>query len=325
MTGAGGFLGRTLTQALFKGQEEPLHLYLLGRSPLKEGDGLSWVSGDITEDLAETLTRHLGKNQGKINAIEDLDGIFHLAAQVSHSRKADPQIYRVNVEGTLNVIRLAAKARCRVIFVSTSGVVGCSQDSSFRPDEDAPYAESLIRRWPYYHSKMIAEQQARRLARELGVELVIVRPPVLLGPGDSLGRSTQVLRKLRDGELPVALKGGYHFVDVRDVAEALKALMFLKSVRSFYHLPGYSSSLRNFFSMAAEVARVHPPRWCLSAKSLKWVKHALPRRWKGKIPDPVLLEMGECHWGLSSKYSAKELGYRSRSAVRTLEDTLAEW
>jgi len=43
---------------------------------------------------------------------------------------------------------------------STSGVVGCSHDPSFVANDDSPYCEEIVSRWPYYQSKILAEKQA---------------------------------------------------------------------------------------------------------------------------------------------------------------------
>ena len=115
----------------------------------------------------------------------------------------------------------AARHRCRLVLVSTSGTVGCSRDPESRPDEEAPWCESTVARWPYYRSKLEAERPARALAEALGVELVVLRPPALLGPGDHRFRSTSsVLRALRR-RLPFVVRGGMHFADIRDAARAL--------------------------------------------------------------------------------------------------------
>ena len=81
-----------------------------------------------------------------------------------------------------DAIREAAERGCRLVFVSTSGTVGCFRDPAGSADEASPFCEAEVGGWPYYRSKIDAEREARRLADQLGVRLVIMRPPVLLGP-----------------------------------------------------------------------------------------------------------------------------------------------
>lgn len=72
------------------------------------------------------------------------------------------------------------------MYASTSGTVACTRDGSQLPATDAsPYAREATERWPYYASKIQAEEAALAAAARLGVELVCMRPTLLLGPGDA--------------------------------------------------------------------------------------------------------------------------------------------
>ena len=206
VTGASGFVGRHLLEALQNGA--------VGRSialvrDLDAWHGMEWtgklegvntLTGSVTEAVAWSTEPLL----------KGLRGIFHLAALVRHSRRDSGEVYRTNVEGTLGMVRLAATHRCRMIFVSTSGTVGCFRSPDDSAAEEAPYCDDEVARWPYYRSKILAEKRARRLAEELGVELVILRPPVLLGPGDHSFRSTSHLLRYLRGKLPFVIRGGMH-------------------------------------------------------------------------------------------------------------------
>ena len=253
--------------------------------------------------------------------LDGLGGIFHLAALVRHSRRDAAEVYRTNVDGTLNMVRLAAARRCRLVFVSTSGTVACFRDPSQSADEESPYREDEVRNWPYYHSKVVAEREARRLATELGVELAIVRPPVLLGPGDHKFRATNhVIRFLR-GRLPFLIRGGMHFADVRDAARALMRVMEREQVRPVYHLPGTICSIEEFYAMVARSAGEPPPRMVVPL-AVAWsiAKLTAPLH---IFPEPTLVEMGARYWGMTSRYAAADLGYVSRSGDETIAETVA--
>ena len=220
-----------------------------------------------TQKLArlDTVVGTVTQPEAWAEKLENLQGIFHAAAVVRHSRRNIEDVYRTNVEGTLGMVRLAAEHRCRMIFVSTSGTVGCFRTPGESANEEAPYCDREVAGWPYYCSKIAAEKQARRLADELGVELVIVRPPVLLGPGDHRFRSTVLLLRYLRGKLPFLIPGGLHFADVRDAAHALVRAMERSQVHSVYHLPGYVCSLEEFFALAEEISGVPAPRLLLPA------------------------------------------------------------
>jgi nucleoside-diphosphate-sugar epimerase len=220
------------------------------------------------------------------------------------------------------MIRLAARRRCRILFVSTSGTVGCFRQPEQMAFEEAPFCEAEVRHWPYYRSKIEAERQGRALAEQLGVELIIARPPILLGPGDHRHRSSAHVQRLLDGKVPFVVNGGMHFADVRDVAAALIRLMRLPTPRPIYHLPGIQCSIAEFYRQVGELAGVAAPRgripyrlaWSAAMLSSKLHLHLLP--------EPTLVEMAAHYWGMGSHYSESELGYRTRSGTDTLRDTI---
>jgi len=248
--------------------------------------------------------------------------IFHAAGMVRHTRSAPEEMLEFNVRGTLEMVHVAAQLGARLVFVSSSGTVGCFRSPDIRAEEDAPYVDAIAARWPYYASKIRAEREARSLAEKLGVELVIVRPPVLLGPEDHRRRSTGYVQKVLDGKVPLVPSGGMHFTDVRDVAAALARLAPIEAPRAIYHLPGTASSLREFFAMVTEVSGAPAverplPRWAaMGLAQIAMLGGKIP-----SLPDPVVLEMATCFWGLSSLF-AHELGYAPRPGRQTLCDTV---
>jgi dihydroflavonol-4-reductase len=323
ITGASGFLGRHLLQA----RAADTAAIALVR------DRQAWAEQDWSADL-----KHIELVQGSVTETADwadqlppLAGIFHLAALVRHSRRAPEEVYTTNVEGSLNMVRLAAVHKCRLIMLSTSGTVGCFDSADVVADENAAFCEETVASWPYYHSKIVAEKRMRELADKLQVELVFIRPPMLLGPEDHRFRSTSnVLRMLR-GRLPFLIHGGIHFIDIRDAAQAILRAMDLPDARPIYHLDGTCSSITEFFGMIEEVSGVRAPRWVLPlglARLLAAVDESVGMRVRGEplqlFPDPVVVEMASHYWGTKSLYAESELGYKSRDPMTTLRDTV-DW
>ncbi len=117
-------------------------------------------------------------------ALDGCEVVFHLAARVHVMREtaADPlaAFREVNTAGTLRLARQAAAAGVRrFVFVSSIKVNGESTapGQPFRPD-DTPAPQD-----PYGVSKSEAETGLRELAAKTGMEVVIVRPPLVYGPG----------------------------------------------------------------------------------------------------------------------------------------------
>jgi nucleoside-diphosphate-sugar epimerase len=327
ITGATGFLGRHLLQKLHDNHPEIRSLALVrNRATWEE---LDWT-GDLEEvELLEGSVTHPESWQDD-SRLRELGGIFHLAAVIRHTRKEPEAMWRTNVEGLLHMIRLASRYHCRVVYISTSGTVGCFKKPEQWADEEAPYCENEVGDWPYYASKIEAERRAIKLANQLGVELVILRPPVLLGPGDHRHRATGHIQRLMKGKLPFILNGGMHFVDVRDVVPAMIQAMERPNPKPIYHLTGTECSIPEFFKMVGEVAGVAPPKVKLPPYLAKMISGAasqlenlLSKKSKSALlPDPVVFEMASKYWGLRSRWSEAELNYHSRDPKETLIDTV---
>ncbi|WAG80604.1 SDR family oxidoreductase [Metapseudomonas furukawaii] len=117
-------------------------------------------------------------------ALAGVEVVIHSAARVHvmNDQSSDPlaEFRKVNVEGTLNLARQAAEAGVRrFIFISSIKVngEGTPLGSPYRADAQPQPAD------PYGVSKMEAEQGLRALAAETGMEVVIIRPTLVYGPG----------------------------------------------------------------------------------------------------------------------------------------------
>ncbi len=326
VTGASGFVGRHLLTTNVA-RPAPRPVLALVRDPA------SWRAADWTAPLGDVslVQGSVTEPESWTAGLPALGGIAHLAAVVRHSRHDPDEMRRINVEGSLAMVRLAAAQSCRLVVVSTSGTVACFRSPDEAADEKSPYCEQTVARWPYYASKIEMERRTRALADELGVELVLVRPPILLGPGDHRYRSTNNVLKAIRLEMPFVIHGGIAFSDVRDAAAALLAAFERPAVQPIYHLPGHVSGIEEFFAQIEALSGVPGPRWTLpyrSAHVLARVVEGIGTRLLGEpphlLPDPVVVEMAAHHWAVRSLYAEAELGYHPRPARDTLRDTI-EW
>lgn len=169
MTGANGFIGRALCRRLFA-EGEPVRQAARSLTGLVEpGHGVR--IGD------------LGSPVDWSPALAGVEVVFHLAARVHVLREtaADPlaAFRQVNVDGTRRLARAAAAAGARrLVFLSSSSVNGESTRGRAFRESDPPRP-----RTPYARSKWEAEQALRRIASESGLEVVVIRPPLVYGPG----------------------------------------------------------------------------------------------------------------------------------------------
>lgn len=115
-------------------------------------------------------------------ALVNCHAVVHLAARVHvmHDAAADPlALYRAtNTDATLNLARQAAQAGVkRFVFISTIKVNGEGRDAPYR-ETDTPAPEDA-----YAISKWEAERGLWQIAQETGLEVVVLRPPLVYGPG----------------------------------------------------------------------------------------------------------------------------------------------
>ncbi len=190
ITGANGFVGLRLC-----GDAQRAGWQVRGavRSPCPFWHGVESVS--------------VGEIEGHTNwaqALCGIDVVIHLAARVHvmHSTALDPlpEYLKVNVHGTENLANQAARAGVkRLVYVSSIKVNGevTLQGAKFTEDGQAAPQD------PYGVSKWQAEQALRRIAQNTGLEIVIIRPPLVYGPG--VKANFAALMRAVQGGWPLAL------------------------------------------------------------------------------------------------------------------------
>lgn len=191
VTGATGFIGSVLCQRL---QSDGLTVRGAVRSlSLCQG---SFEAVEVGEIFAETDWSH---------ALRDVDSIVHLAARVHvmRDKSLDPltEFRRVNVDGTVKLARQAAAFGVRrFVFLSSIKVNGEFTEIGRPFSADAEPAPED----PYGYSKYEAEQQLQKIAADTGMEVVIIRTPLVYGPGVKANFESMMRCLARGVPLPLA-------------------------------------------------------------------------------------------------------------------------
>jgi dihydroflavonol-4-reductase len=240
-------------------------------------------------------------------------------------------MHEVNVTGTDNALAAAKAAGVeRFIHASTSGTIGISRDEDHIASETDETPTELINRWPYYRTKLYAEQSVLGAADE-GFEVVIVNPSLLLGPGDLHGSSTEDVVRFMEERVPVSPAGGYSFVDARDAAAGMIAAAHKGGNKERYLLTACNCTVRTFFNRVARVAGMDPPIFGLPANvtAKKWTLSLVRAAHKflgedESVPDPVSIDMAQHYWYVDASKAERELDWSSRDAMATLADTVAD-
>ncbi|HVS38657.1 MAG TPA: SDR family NAD(P)-dependent oxidoreductase [Gemmataceae bacterium] len=180
VTGAGGFIGSSLVEALLR-RGHPVRAFVRYNSGGRRG----WLD-DVEPDEPERLETFFGDvtdARAVQEAMAGCDRVFHLAALIGipYSYVAPASYVAVNVTGTLNVLEAARAHRVeRVIVTSTSEVYGTARYTPI--DEEHP----LQAQSPYAASKVGADHLALSYHRAFGLPVVVVRPFNTYGPRQSM-------------------------------------------------------------------------------------------------------------------------------------------
>lgn len=250
VTGGAGFVGSAVVRELLA---EGARVRVLARRTSDtrnlEGLDIDLCYGDLLDP--DSLYR----------AMRGCDLLFHVAAFYSTREEDAHRMYEINIEGTKNVLRTAAKVGVsKIIHTSTIGTIGRPREAGVLPNEETPFNlwETAS---PYVKSKYLGEVAALNFAKE-GLPVVVVNPCAPVGPGDIKPSSTgqRIVDYLR-GVRPSFIPGGINFVAVEDVARGHLLAAKLGRVGERYILGHAQGNLMeaDFHHLMEQVTGLRPP------------------------------------------------------------------
>ena len=229
VTGATGFVGANVALALVsRGDTVRVLKRSTSRLDALADAPVEYVTGDLLDP--DSLKQ----------AMVGCDVVFHVAALSQYWRTGKETVYRVNVDGTRNVMEAALAAGVsRVVYTSSIASLGVPPPGQML-DETTPYPDDQT--WFVYgHSKHLAEQEVQR-AVERGLPAVIVNPGIVIGPRDINFVSGSIIRASVKGQLRVVPPGGSNIVHVADVVAGQLAAAERGRVGERYILGGENLS-----------------------------------------------------------------------------------
>jgi dihydroflavonol-4-reductase len=303
LTGATGFVGHHVASAL-AAQGAELRLLVRKTSNLANLEG---IRGEIREgDLSKPETLR--------PALAGCDAVVHVAADYRLWTRDPGNMYRANVDGTRDLLRLAREAGVPR-FVYTSSVA----TMHFRTDgvvinEDTPVSlDDMVGH--YKRSKFQAEQHAIAAAQS-GQQVIILNPTTPIGPNDAKPTPTgRLIVDFLNRRFPAYMDTGLNLVDVAEVARTHVDALTRGTPGRRYILGGENLTLKQILDMMSEVTGMPSPTLRIPfavAATYAFFEEWITGRILGREPRATLeqVRMGRMKMFASSTRAREELGFR---------------
>ena len=303
VTGATGFVGHHVAREL-AAQGAELRLLVRKSSNLANLEGIG----------GETYVGDLSEPDSIRPALDGCDAVFHVAADYRLWIPDPKAMYRANVDGTRDLLRMAREAGVRrVVYTSSVATMGFRSDGII-VNEDSPVSlDDMIGH--YKRSKFLAEQEAIAAAKA-GQQVMILNPTTPIGSHDTKPTPTgRIFVDFLNGKFPAYVDTGLNLVDVREVARTHAAAIEVGTPGKRYILGGENLTLKQILDKMSAITGIPSPSVKIPfaiAAAYAFFEENLTGRLRGKEPRATLEEvrMGRKKMFASSAHAQQELGFR---------------
>jgi dihydroflavonol-4-reductase len=275
VTGGSGFIGAYIIKELV---EKGYAVRAIRHSsnapffiPAHINEKVEWVPGDVLD----VVSLH--------EAMDGVDAVIHSAAKVSFNDNDRSSLYKINIDGTANVVNIALENNVKR-FVHVSSVAAIGRTLTGETINEEKKWQSGKMHTTYAISKYQAELHVWRGAAE-GLNMVIINPSTVLGYGDWNMSSCAIFKSVYK-EFPWYTKGINGFVAVADVAKAAVLLMESKESHDRFIVNGDNWTFQQLFNTIADgFGKKHPHREATPfVGKLAWRIEKLKSMMSGKKP-----------------------------------------
>lgn len=313
ITGASGHLGSVLITELLKNDIWQIRAQFNSQRPPLDNSNISWIQGGMEPHEIEKL-------------IGNATIVIHCAAVISITGDKDGRVYKTNVVGTQNVIDVCVSKNIqRLIHVSsTHALQEVPLDTVF--DENRPYKTKAD--FAYDYTKAKAEQLIIEAVEKQNLNAIIVRPSSMLGPVDFkpslLGQAISDIAKRK---VPAMVKGGYDFVDIRDVAKSIVVSIDKGVKGESYNLTGKYYAIKDLAAITADIAKVKAPKivmpdWIIQMSIPFITLQAKITKKTPKFTKESIFVLKHGHPNMSNEKAKNVLGHESRPLKTSIKDLL---
>lgn len=212
---------------------------------------IDWVQADILDVPSLEI------------AFQDIQYVYHCAAFISFDPKDEDALRKTNIEGTANIVNFcldyAIKKLCFVSSIAALGDLAANETEITEATEwnpEKPHSDYAI-------SKYGAEMEVWRGQQE-GLEVVIVNPGVILGPGFPTQGSGKIFQSAKKG-MSFYTNGSSAFIAVPDVINSMIHLMTHHFCNERYTLVAENITFKDLFFWLSDAFKVKRPSYCATA------------------------------------------------------------
>lgn len=315
VTGATGFLGRTVVNEL------------IGRGATVRALVLP------TDSFAHLLPGEVEIVPGDVRDKSSLDAFFsdanshtcviHCAGIVSIASYPDSRMYSVNVVGTWNIIQQCmAHDVGMLIYVSSVHAIPEEPEGTVMT-ENCHFSPNFVS-GNYAKSKALATQMVLNNIRK-GLRACVVFPSGLIGPGDVQNSSiTSMVEFYLMGKLPFAVRGGYDFVDVRDVTQGILSCSEKGEMGTGYILSGHYVTIQSMLRMVGVISQrryrtIYLPLYLARIVAPYYEDYCLKKK-RPLYFTPYSVSVLESNGKFSHRAASKKFSYYPRPLKETVRD-----
>jgi len=312
ITGGTGFLGSTLIRQLI---DQGIDVIAIKRAQstipasLLSSSLVQWIDADINNYFELE------------DALEGVTKVFHCAALVSYQKKDAKALFKVNVEGTTNVVNLCLEKGIRLLHVSSIAALGTNRENLPVSEKDHWEHNSLTSN--YSLSKYQAEMEVWRGITE-GLSAIIVNPSVILGAAANDKGSGAIFSMINKG-LRFYPKGSVGVVDVEDVAAIMIQLMERDDITAERYIINHLNiSNKDLLSVASVLMNRPEPKIEVSETLLQIASTVSSMLAVFKKSDATLTKETAAASSAKLQYSNAKIQGLLNHSYRPLEQTLKE-
>ena len=321
ITGASGFLGNNIIRRLKQDNDNEIRAFVLNGESIKSLENLKCkiYYGDVTkkESLSSIFENTYGKQVF----------VIHCAAIVYIKSKYNTFVYNVNVNGTKNIVDKVLEINAKLIYISSVHAIPerpknelITETTNFNPD----HVRGL-----YAKTKAEAAAYVMYAVKNKNLNACIIHPSGIIGPND-FGNShlTELVKEVSNGKLLACVRGGYNFVDVRDVADGVISACKNGTKGECYILSNKYITIKELTDLICGLQGRKKIKIVLPISFAKIIAPVFEFYYNLKKQTPLFTKYSlytlSSNANFSNEKAKKELNFKNRSMKDTIKDTV-EW